>query len=196
MSSQWSEQLRRASAEKIATHLWTREAYRQAFPAFFRGVGGEVRSRLASARLETHEHVGADMRSAWLARLTRLPEDISLNWVAFDFPGVSVWDLHVGVTANLEVWPATCTVGLQVHESRWLAVEAFLAGQPWQTNGWLAEEPSRVASIEEIQLNDPEGKLDLNALPAEADRLANRAVQLYQLVGPLASELAKQTAGS
>jgi hypothetical protein len=191
LNSQWLEQLRRASAEKIATHLWTRAEYRQAFPAFFRVVGGEVRNRLASARIETHEHVGADLRSVWLARIPRLPEDVNLNWVAFDFHGVSVWDLHIGVTANLEAWPATCTVGLHVLESRWPAVEELLARQPWQANGWLAEEPSRVASIEEIQLNDAEGKLDLNDLPAEADRLANRAVQLYQLVRPLAAELAQ-----
>jgi hypothetical protein len=192
MSSQWSDQLRRASVERISTHIWTKAAYDQAFPTFFRFIGAEVRTRLGAARLETTDHVGADLRSAWLARLPRLPEDVSLNWVAFDFPGLSVWDLHIGVLAHLETWPATCTVGLHVLEPHWPAVEALLARESWQADGWLGDQPVRVASIEEVQLNDPVDKLNLNDLPGEADRLVNRAVQLYGLLRPLALELAGQ----
>ena len=155
----------------------------------FRRVGTEVESRLRALGLETRGHVGAEVEAEWRQRVPALPADVSLDWVAYDFPGLAVWDAHLGVLADFDHSPPRCTVGLHILQPHWRAALELLTHCDERTMDALEIEAEPKPQIREVQLNDPWRDLDLDELDAEVDRLAARAVELYRLVEPCLAEL-------
>lgn len=158
--------------------------------ALLRRIGSAVEARLRKAGLEARAHVGHDVRDAWRERIPDLPSDASLNWVAIDFPGLPVWDAHLGVLADFGYQPPRSTVGLHVLEEHWQMALAVLAGGDATRARLLEGDATRAVAVREVQLNDGWGELDAGNLEAEADRLAARATELYSVVQRVAAELA------
>jgi hypothetical protein len=159
-------------------------------PALLRRVGAEVERRLAALGLASRAHLGPDVADEWRRRILTVPPDASLNWVAFDFPGLSVWDVHLGVLAELDAQPARATVGLHVFQPHWRTTLALLARGDESMARALEIEARVATEIQEVQLNDPWRELDLGRPDEEVEWLATRAVELYRLVRPRIAELA------
>lgn len=154
-----------------------------------RRVGAEVEARLGALGLAARAHVGADLADEWRRRVPSLPADVSLDWVAFDFPGLSVWDAHLGLLVDSAAGSPRCCVGLHVLFPYWRAALELLARGDEATMNALEIDAEPRPQIHEIQLNDPWRALDAGALDAEIERLAVRAVELYRLVQPRLVEL-------
>ena len=154
----------------------------------FRRVRAEVEARLGALGLEARGHLGADLADEWRRRVPGLAADASLDWVAFDFPGLTVWDAHVGVLADFGA-PSRATVGLHILQPHWRAALELLGRGDEATMNALEIEVEPKPQISEMQLNDPWSELDLNRMTDEARRLAGRAVELYRLVRPRLAEL-------
>lgn len=149
-----------------------------------RRVGAEVEARLGAAGLAARGHVGADLADEWRRHVPGLPAEASLDWVAFDFPGLSVWDAHLGVLADFAAAPPRCTVGLHILQPHWRAALALLGRGDEATTNALEIEAEPKPEIREVQLNDAWRELDAAQLDGEVERLATRAVELYRLVLP------------
>lgn len=179
--------LRSIDGERLARHLDTRAEYERAFPLFFRVVGDEACRRLWERFPDAAAFVGDDCRREAMARyphLARLP----LDWVAFAFRGVVMWDLHVGVVADLARRPPVIQVGVHATPPLWPRLAPMLEALDWQAlvGEKLALNDARV--VGEIQLVEPARPLDLSDLAGEVPRLADRAVRYYEIVAPLPAE--------
>jgi hypothetical protein len=177
------ERLRTIDGRRLGEFLAGQQEFRRAFPSFFRAVGHEVSVRLARAFPGVAAHVGEDYRRAAIARLNHpLPP---LDWVAFSFPGYSMWDLHIGVVARLDVWPALGQVGVHWTGAVAREIAPLVQGVDWSTAvgsvGELAESPA----VGEIQQRDVADRLDVNDLAGEARRYAERAIRYYTVFRPL-----------
>jgi hypothetical protein len=180
--------LRSVDADAIARHLTTRAEFERAFPLFFRAVGRAVSESLGARFPGAAAHVGEDCRSEAGLRyphLSRLP----LDWVAFSFPGVVVWDLHVGVVADLRSATPTVSVGVHATPALWTRLAAALEGVDWLRVGgeMLVFNDARV--VGEKQLIERPRPLNLSDLPGEVTRLAGQATRYYELVAPLPQDI-------
>jgi hypothetical protein len=175
--------LKSIDGRKIAGYLAGQNEFRRAFPFFFRVVGDAVVARLAPEFPGVAAHVGEDYRGEAIERWQRLLPP--LDWVAFSFPGYSMWDLHVGVVARLDVWPALCQPGVHWTSAVAAEIEPLVRSVDWPavtgTPGELVESPE----VGEIQQRDRERPLDPIDLAGEASRLAERAIRYYAAVRKL-----------
>ncbi|MBI1735794.1 MAG: hypothetical protein HYR51_11530 [Candidatus Rokubacteria bacterium] len=171
------QQLQSIDGRRIAGYLAGRNEFHRAFPLFFRVVGDEVVSRLAPALPGIAAHVGEDYRREAIDRWQSLLPP--LDWVAFSFPGYSMWDLHVGVVARLDVWPALCQAGVHWTAAVAGVIEPLVRSVDWPAvtgaPGELADSPN----VGEIQQRDHQRPLDPIDLAGEASRFIERAIRYY-----------------
>jgi hypothetical protein len=180
--------LRSIDAEALGRHLATRIEYERAFPLFFRAVGRAVTERLWTRFPGAAAHVGDDCRSEAGLRYPHLVH-LPLDWVAFSFPGVVVWDLHVGVVADLRRATPTISVGVHATPGVWTRLVPSLEAVDWTAamGARLVFNDARV--VGEKQMNEPARALDLRDLPGEVARLADRAARYYEIAAPLPVEI-------
>jgi hypothetical protein len=176
--------LRSIDAGALGRHLATRGEYERAFPLFFRAIGRAASEHLWPRFPGAAAHVGEDCRSEAGLRyphLTCLP----LDWVAFSFPGVVVWDLHVGVVADLRRPKPTISVGIHATPEVWTRLVPALEAVDWAavTGEKLVFNDARV--VGEKQLIEPARTLDVSDLTGEVSRLGDRAARYYEIVAPL-----------
>jgi hypothetical protein len=179
-----SRELRALDGERLALHLSTRGEFERAFPRFFRAVGQEACRRLWERFPDAVAFVGEDCRREAAARyphLARLP----LDWVAFAFPGLVMWDLHVGVVADLAAQPAVVQVGVHATPPVWPRLRPLLDTVDWQALVGETLAVTEASVVGEVQLNEPARRLALPDLAGEVARLAERAARYYEIVAPL-----------
>jgi hypothetical protein len=177
------DQLKEIDGGRLAGYLAGQVEFRRAFPQFFRAVGEEVCARLTCEYPGIAAHVGEDYRSVAIERWRSLLPP--LDWVAFSFPGHAMWDLHVGVVARLDAWPAICQAGLHWAPAVARTVEPLVKSVDWPVAVGAAGELAESPAVGEIQQRDLARPLDPMDLPAEAARFAERAIRYYAAVRPL-----------
>jgi len=187
MESGLVRELRSIDGEKLARHLETRGEYERAVPLFFRAIALAACGRLWERFPEAAAFVGEDCRREAMARYPHLA-NLSLDWVAFAFRGVVMWDLHVGVVADLARRPPVIQVGVHTTPPLWPRLAPMLEALDWEAlvGEKLAVNDAR--SIGEIQLNEPARPLTLSDLAGDVPRLADRVVRYYEIVAPLLAE--------
>jgi len=185
------ERLRTIDGRRIGEFLAGQHEFRQAFPRFFRALGHEVCERLSRPFPGIAAHVGEDYRRTAIDRWNDpLPP---LDWVAFSFPGYSMWDLHVGVVARLDVWPALAHVGVHWTPAVAHEIAPLIEKIDWSTAVGNAGELAESPAVGEIQQRDLATPLDVNDLAAETLRHAARAIRYYTAVRPLLVHAAPKT---
>jgi hypothetical protein len=180
--------VRRLDGARLARHLESRAELARAVPLLCRAVGDEACHRLWRRFPGAAAHVGEDCRSEARLRYPHLAT-LPLDWVAFGFPGVVMWDLHVGVILELDGAPPRTHVGVHATPAVWARVGpalerldwTALVGQPLQ----LRESPA----VGEIQLIQRPAPLDFADLAGEVTRLAEAAARCYAAVARVPIEL-------
>ncbi|MBI4240820.1 MAG: hypothetical protein HY613_03800 [Candidatus Rokubacteria bacterium] len=184
MESPLVRALRSVDGERLALHLATRDEYHRTFPLFFRAIAHEACARLWERFPDAAAFVGEDCRREALARYPHLAR-LNLNWVAFAFRGLVMWDLHVGIVADLAQQPPVIHVGVHTTPPLWPRLGPMLEALDWQA---LVEEKlalNDASVIGEIQLIEPARPLPVTDLAGEVSRLADRVVRYYEIVAPL-----------
>ena len=181
------DRLRALDGRRIADYLSAQDEFRRAFPTFFRAVGHEVCARLSPAFPGIAAHVGEDYRPEAIARLDNpLPP---LDWVAFSFPGYTMWDLHVGVVARLDQSPPLAQAGIHWTTTVAADIAPIIQSIDWRaavgTTGELANSPA----VQEIQQRDVADPLDVHHLASEALRYADRALRYYTAIHDRVSQI-------
>ena len=184
------DRLRALDGRRIADYLAAQDEFRRAFPTFFRAVGHEVCARLAPTFPGIAAHVGEDYRREAITRLDNpLPP---LDWVAFSFPGYTMWDLHVGVVARLDQSPPLAQAGIHWTTTVAADIAAIIQSIDWRatvgTTGELANSPA----VQEIQQRDVADPLDVHHLASEALRYADRALRYYTAMRDRVSRMSRK----
>jgi hypothetical protein len=180
---QGMHELRQIDGRKIAGYLAGQHEFRRAFPLFFRVIGDELVARLAPQFPAVAAHVGEDYRREAIDRWGRLLPP--LDWVALSFPGYSMWDLHVGVVARLDVWPALCQAGVHWTPAVAAEIEPLVRSVDWQAVSGAPGELVESPEVGEIQQRDRQRPLDPIDLAGEAGRFVERAIRYYAAVRTL-----------
>jgi hypothetical protein len=185
------ERLRTIDGGRIADFLAGQDEFRRAFPTFFRAVGHEVCTRLSPTFPGIAAHVGEDYRRAAIDRLNNpLPP---LDWVAFSFTGHSMWDLHVGVVARLDVFPPVAQVGIHWTDTVASDIAPVVQSIDWLAAVGSAGELANSPAVNETQQRDVADRLDVHQLASEAIRYANRAIRYYTATHHRVSRLPRTT---
>jgi hypothetical protein len=188
-------QLRAINGDAITRHLATRAEYERAFPLFFRAVGDAVCARLRERFPHATACVGEDhvseARIRW-GHLQRLP----LDWVAFGFRGVLMWDLHVGVVTDLTHATPLVSVGPHGTAVVWTKLAPALGAIDWPSITGQALVFNDARAVGEKQLIERPRPLDLHDLAGEAERIAERAARYYEIVARLPAEVGIVPPGS
>jgi hypothetical protein len=184
------EQLKSIDGRRLAGFLAGQEEFGRAFPLFFRAVGEIVTARLTPTFPGIVAHVGEDHRREAVDRLQNLLPP--LHWVAFSFPGYSMWELHVGCVARLDLWPAVCQVGIHWMEPVAREIAPLVRSVNWETAVGTAGEFSESPAVAEIQQRDLARPLDTIDLAGEAQRFAERAIRYYTATRPLVDALPRR----
>ena len=183
------EQLRTVDGARIAGFLAGQDEYRRAFPAFFRAVGHEVCRRLSPTFPGIAAHVGEDYRRAAIDRLDNpVPP---LDWVAFSFRGHSMWNLHVGVVARLDVFPPVAQAGIHWTETVARDIAPLVESIDWLAAVGTTGERASSPAVNEIQQRDVADRLDVHQLAGEAVRFADRAIRYYTAMHARVSQLTR-----
>jgi len=172
---------------KLTAHLASRAEYERAFPLFFRALAHEACSRLWERFPEVVAFVGEDCRPEAAARYPHLTS-LNLNWVALAFPGVRMWDLHIGAVANLRHDPALIQVGVHSTPPLWARLGPRLEALDWQALLGQKLGLGEASVVGEVQLNEPARPLGLADLPGEVSRVADRMARYYTIVAPVPAE--------
>ncbi|MBI4562295.1 MAG: hypothetical protein HY724_09650 [Candidatus Rokubacteria bacterium] len=184
MGSALVRALRSIDGERLAHHRETRGEYERAFPLFFRAIAHEACGKLWERFPDAAAFVGEDCRREAFARYPHLAS-LNLDWVAFAFRGVVMWDLHVGVVAELAYQPPLIHAGVHTTPSLWPRLGPMLEALDWQALAGEKLVLNEASAIGEIQLIEPARPLALADLAGEVPRLADRVVRYYQIVAPL-----------
>lgn len=187
MESALVRALRDVDGERLALHLETRGEFERAFPLFFRAVGHDACQRLWERFPDAAAFVGEDCRQEARARYPHLTA-LHLDWVAFAFHGVVMWDLHIGVVADLAARPPMVRVGVHSTPALWPRLGPVLEALDWQVLAGGALALNEAGAIGEVQLNEPARPLALRDLAGDVGRLAERAARYYEIVAPLVVE--------
>lgn len=187
MGSALVRALRSIDGERLARHLETRGEYERAFPLFFRAIGHEVCVKLWERFPDAAAFVGEDCRREAAQRYPHLAS-LPLDWVAFAFRRVVMWDLHVGVVADLSHRPPTIQVGVHATPPLWSRLGPLLEALDWQALAGEKLDLNEAKVIGEIQLVEPARSLALSDLASEVSRLADRVTRYYEIVAPLPAE--------
>ena len=187
MESALVRALRSIDGERLARHLETRGEYERAFPLFFRAVGHTACVKLWERFPDVVAFVGEDCRREASVRYPHLSH-LPLDWVAFAFRGVVMWDLHVGVVANLAHRPPTIQVGVHATPPIWSRLGPLLETLDWQALAGEKLVLNEAAVIGEIQLVESARPLALADLAGDVPRLAERVTRYYEIVAPLPVE--------
>jgi len=151
---------------------------------FFRAIAHEACGKLWERFPDAAAFVGEDCRREAFARYPQLAS-LNLDWVAFAFRGVVMWDLHVGVVAELAHQPPVIHAGVHATASLWPRLGPMLEALDWQALAGEKLVLNEASAIGEIQLIEPARPLMLSDLAGEVPRLADRVVRYYEIVAPL-----------
>lgn len=188
MESALIRHLRLVDGERVALSLKTRGEFERAFPLFFRAIAHETCQHLWERFPHAAAFVGEDCRREAVVRYPHLAS-LNLDWVAFAFRGIVMWDLHIGVVADLAAQPAVIRVGVHTTPPLWPRLGPALEARDWPPLVGEKLEFNDAQAIGEVQLNEPAHPLPLSDLAGEALRLADRAVRFYEIVAPLLPEV-------
>ncbi|MFQ5520077.1 MAG: hypothetical protein ACE5FK_01655 [Candidatus Methylomirabilia bacterium] len=179
--------LRAINGERLALHLETRVEYERTFPLFFRAIAREASERIWDRFPDAAAFVGEDCRLEAAQRyphLARLP----LDWVAFAFRGVVMWDLHIGVVADLARRPPAIQVGVHTTPHLWPRLGPMLEALDSQALAGEKLALTHATVVNEMQLNEPSRSMQLSDLGGEVSLLAERVARYYAIVAPLPAE--------
>jgi hypothetical protein len=186
--------LRSVDGARLARHLESCDEYERAFPLFFRAIADQASRRLWERFPHAAAFVGEDCRREAALRYPHLTS-LHLDWVAFAFRGVVMWELHVGVVAQLAHRPPLVQVGVHTTPLLWPRLGPRLEALDWQALAGEKLSLNDARTVGELQLVEPARPLALSHLAGEVSRLTDRVVRYYEIVAPLPGEAGVVAAG-
>jgi len=183
--------LEKFGIELVEGYFKGKKIYEKVFPKFYDSIAERVVRALQSKYPEIEPAIGPRDRARALTRFPEKGENIPLDWVAFGFYGLDLYDFHIGVILLMEDWPVKYHTGLHVMENVWKFIKEDTESIDWKKKGDLVSSYIFAAHVLEHRFLDPTRELNFNDLKGEEEYISNRVIQYYEASAPVALKLAK-----
>jgi hypothetical protein len=175
------------SEDRMRGYVLGKEEYERVFPKFYDVIAERLEAALKAEFPEFKFIVGP---RDWENATSKFPElggDVPLDWVAFGFGSLDLYEYHIGVVLEMSEWPVQYSIGLHVmdHVPESAREEADAIDWPEA----IGREPIRVYSepVREHRWLDPTRELDFGNLPGEVKWIVGRVIGYYgAAAGPAA----------
>jgi hypothetical protein len=175
--------------ESIEAYVRGRKAYDSAFPKFYDVVAERVVAALGSQYLQIEPVVGTRDQAGALARFPELRDAPPLDWVAFGFAGIDMYDLHVGNVLQFSEWPVTYRQGLHIADKLYELARHDVDAIDWQQSVGLEPTYLHQVGVREHQWLDPVREFDFTDLDAQAEKMVKRVIAYYEAAAAIADKL-------
>jgi hypothetical protein len=181
--------LEKPEIERMKGYILGKKVYDKVFPEFYDLIAQQVERVLRPQYPLLEPDVGPRDRARAMAKLPHLGERAPLDWVAFGFYGIDLYDFHIGVILLMEDWPVKYHIGLHIMDSIWPSVEKEAAAIDWKKEGlgpsYVFEGPVR-----EHRYLDPVRELTFDNLEREIKHTSDRVIRFYRSSAPVAAKWA------
>jgi hypothetical protein len=173
--------------EEVELYIKGKAAYQEVFPWLYATVRDGV---LASVR-PTWPDIGVIVGTTAegivksIAHHPLLGEKVPLEWVAFSFDSIDLFDYHIGWVLDMDHYPIKYILGLHIMDHVLPQYEAAVRTIDWRKLG-LPGEYAYFPAIHEHRWMDPMGELDLTDLAKTASHVVDRMTRYYLASAPVA----------
>jgi len=187
--------LKESEVELIKGYILGKRVYDKIFPAFYDSISEQVEKALRTHYPLLEPDVGPRDKARAMVKLPHLGEKVPLDWVAFGFYGIDLYDFHIGVILLMEEWPVQYHIGLHIMEPIWSSVKNAAQSIDWKKDVGLDSAYVFEAPVREHRYVDPMRELDFSDLDGEIKHMADRVISYYRTSAPLAAIWAGQRKG-
>jgi hypothetical protein len=183
--------LEKTEIERMKGYILGKKVYDKVFPEFYDLIAQQVERVLRPRYPLLEPDVGPRDRVRAMAKLPHLGEKVPLDWVAFGFFGIDLYDFHIGVILLMEDWPVKYHIGLHIMDPIWSSVEKEAGSIGWKEEGL---DPSYVfeAPVREHRYLDPVREINFSDLDSEVRHISDRVIRFYKTSAPVAAKWASQ----
>lgn len=179
-------QLPEVNIELMQAYVRGRPAHDQLFPRFYDLVARQVVQAVQGDYPEIEPVVGPRDQHHSAAKFPELGDSVVLDWVAFGFAGMDMYDFHVGTVLNLSEWPVTYRQGLHIADHLYEKTRGKVEAINWQAAVGLTPNMAHHPAIREHQWTDPLREFDFGDVNGQATRMAQRVIAYYRVGAPIA----------
>jgi hypothetical protein len=183
------EQIGRVKPELIEGYIRGKKAYEQVFPKFYELVAERVKEVLQAKYPKIEPVIGPRDKARAMAKQPHLGEKVPLDWVAFGFSGMDMYDYHIGTVLQVDSWPVKYQFGLHVIDDVWDLARSEVEAIDWKQAVGLEPTYRYCEPIREHQWVDPVRELDFASIDDEVKRIAERVSKYYEAVAAAADAL-------
>ena len=182
--------LKDSEIELMKGYILGKKVYDRVFPEFYDLIAHQVEKVLQPQYPLFEPAVGPRDRIRAMTKLPDLGERVPLDWVAFGFSGLDLYDFHVGVILLMEDWPVKYHIGLHIMDPVWPLVQKEVELIDWKKGMGL--DPTYVfeSAVREHRYLDPVRKLRFNDLDGEINHISDRVIRFYRISAPVAAHRA------
>lgn len=177
--------------KSLEGYIKGKKAYEKVFPKFYDSVAERVVGALRSKYPEIEADVGPRDIVRAMKKFPLKGEKVPLDWVAFGFYGLDLYDFHIGVILLMEDWPVKYHIGLHVMENTWTLVQKDVESINWKKEVGPGSNYVFADSVREHRFVDPIRDLNLSDLEGEVRHVSERVVRYYEASAPIAERWVK-----
>jgi len=183
--------LEQSEIEGLMGYVLGKKFYDRVFPEFYDRIAQEVEKVLRPHYPLLETDVGPRDRARAMAKLPHLGENVPLDWVAFGFYSIDLYDFHIGVILLMQDWPVKYHLGLHIMDPLWPFLQKEAGAVDWGKNGL---NPTYVfeAPVREHRYIDPVRELQFSDLESEIKFISDRVIRFYRASAPVAAKWAGQ----
>ena len=187
--------LERSEIEEMKGYVLGKRVYDKVFPEFYDQIARQVEEVLRPQYPLFEPDVGPRDRARAMAKLPHLGEKVPLDWVAFGFSGIDLYDFHIGVILLMHEWPVKYHIGLHIMAPLWPSVRKEIELIDWKKDVGLDPIYLFEAPVQEHRWLDPNRELNFRDLESELRHISDRVIRFYTASAPAAAKWAGERKG-
>lgn len=183
--------------EEIELYVNGKAAYQRTFPWLYATVREGVLARVRPTWPDVSVIVGTSAEGIVksIARHPHLGEKVPLEWVAFAFDHIDLYDFHIGWVLDLDHYPIEYILGLHIMDDIMPGYQASVQTIDWKKFD-LAGDYRYFPAVHEHRWMEPAGVLDLTDLDGTARYIIDRMSRYYLAAAPIAHGQSAERFGS
>lgn len=182
--------------EEMKGYVCGKRVYDKVFPEFYDQIARQVEEVLRPHYPLFEPDVGPRDRARAMAKLPHLGEKVPLDWVAFGFFGIDLYDFHIGVILLMNEWPVKYHIGLHIMDPLWPSVRKEVELIDWKKGVGLDPTYLFEAPVREHRWLDPTRELNFRDLENEVRHISDRVIRFYKASAPAAVKWAGEKKGN
>jgi len=181
--------------ELMRGYILGKKVYTKVFPEFYDRIAQEAETILRPQYPLFEPAVGPRDRTRAMIKLPHLGDNVPLDWVAFGFSGLDLYDFHIGVILLMDDWPVKYHIGLHIMDPLWPSVQKEVESIDWKKGIGIDPAYAFQAPVHEHRFLDPVREINFKDLDREVRHISDRVIRFYRTSAPVAAKWASQKKG-